>query len=301
MSGKIIDLTGQKFGKLTVIERDISKIGNGAYWFCQCECGNIKSIHGNSLRRGVTKSCGKCSSINLINQHFGKWTVIEKDLEKTTLKHKSYWLCKCECGIIKSISETSLLNGTSKSCGCFRKEQTSQRRLDDLTERTFGKLIVIERDFSKKGHFVYWLCKCECGNIISVRGNDLKNSKTNSCGCLFSQGELKIEKLLKEMNVDYKKQYTFSDLKGKDINGRPLRFDFAIFKNNILFCLIEYQGELHYNSYEHFGRQEKFLKQKSYDNKKKEYCMKNNIKLIEIPFWDLKNISIEYLNKKIEQ
>lgn len=300
MSGKIIDLSGQKFGKLTVLERDSSKIGKGVYWFCQCECGNVKSIHGSSLRKGVTKSCGQCSSLVLTNQHFGRWTVIEKDLEKTFLRNKAYWLCKCECGTMKSVSGTSLLNGTSKSCGCLRKEQTSKRRLKDLTNKTFGKLTVIERDFSKKGHFVYWLCKCECGNIVSVRGNDLKNGKTNSCGCLISLGELKIEELLKKMNIDYEKQYTFPELKGENTYGRLLRFDFAIFKNNTLFCLLEYQGELHYNSYEYFGGEEKFLKQKNYDNKKRKFCKNNNIKLIEIPFWDFENLSIEYLNKKIE-
>lgn len=52
------DLTGQKFGKLTVIKRVKSnKIGK-TQWLCQCECGNEKIITGYSLTRGATKSCG---------------------------------------------------------------------------------------------------------------------------------------------------------------------------------------------------------------------------------------------------
>jgi hypothetical protein len=57
-----IDLMGQKFGKLTVVDRDTSKwYQNKRYrsvWKCQCECGNTSSVRSISLRQGVTKSCG---------------------------------------------------------------------------------------------------------------------------------------------------------------------------------------------------------------------------------------------------
>lgn len=50
---KLIDLTNQKFGKLTVLHKDDErKTNNGSYWICQCECGKIKSIKSSSLRRG---------------------------------------------------------------------------------------------------------------------------------------------------------------------------------------------------------------------------------------------------------
>ena len=57
----LIDITGQRFGRLVVLHRDESKPkghGHKAYWICKCDCGNIKSIKGESLRRGLTKSCG---------------------------------------------------------------------------------------------------------------------------------------------------------------------------------------------------------------------------------------------------
>lgn len=45
--GKIIDITGQRFGKLQVIRFDPDKkINNKAYWICQCDCGNIVSVRG---------------------------------------------------------------------------------------------------------------------------------------------------------------------------------------------------------------------------------------------------------------
>lgn len=55
--GNFIDLTGQKFGRLTVIERAENR-GNQTMWFCRCECGNAKVIAGNALKGGATVSCG---------------------------------------------------------------------------------------------------------------------------------------------------------------------------------------------------------------------------------------------------
>ena len=56
---RLIDLTGQRFGRLTVIERsNIKKDRTAAVWKCQCDCGNTKIIAGRSLRSGNTASCG---------------------------------------------------------------------------------------------------------------------------------------------------------------------------------------------------------------------------------------------------
>lgn len=55
--GKFIDLTGQKFGKLTVIKRSGSD-NHGATWLCLCECGNSIIVSSGNLKSGNTKSCG---------------------------------------------------------------------------------------------------------------------------------------------------------------------------------------------------------------------------------------------------
>lgn len=56
--GRLIDLTGQRFGRLTVLGRDLSKTGDAVFWNCKCDCGSIKSIVGSNLRYGHTQSCG---------------------------------------------------------------------------------------------------------------------------------------------------------------------------------------------------------------------------------------------------
>ena len=56
--GKLKDLTGQKFGKLIVIERAKNDKHKRAVWLCQCECGNKIKVSSNSLKRQNTRSCG---------------------------------------------------------------------------------------------------------------------------------------------------------------------------------------------------------------------------------------------------
>lgn len=56
---KCIDLTGNKYGRLTVLHKDNERKSNsGSYWICKCDCGNTKSIKSSSLRRGEIQSCG---------------------------------------------------------------------------------------------------------------------------------------------------------------------------------------------------------------------------------------------------
>lgn len=63
---KRLDLIGQKFGRLTVIEFSHTD-GEKSYWLCKCNCGNETIVIGNNLKRGTTNSCG-CLKKELIRQ-----------------------------------------------------------------------------------------------------------------------------------------------------------------------------------------------------------------------------------------
>ena len=84
MGRKLIDLTGQKFGKLTVISlnEEVSKQKGKPHWNCKCECGNEKVIYGKSLKNGSTTSCGcyqkEKATKDLTDQKFGRLTVIKR-------------------------------------------------------------------------------------------------------------------------------------------------------------------------------------------------------------------------------
>jgi hypothetical protein len=56
---KIIDHTGQRFGKFFVLRRAARRNRAGTFaWVCRCDCGTVKTVSGPCLRRGTTKSCG---------------------------------------------------------------------------------------------------------------------------------------------------------------------------------------------------------------------------------------------------
>ncbi|MDR0676087.1 MAG: hypothetical protein LBF97_03485 [Elusimicrobiota bacterium] len=100
--------------------------------------------------------------------------------------------------------------------------------------------------------------------------------------CQNSKGEEQIEKILIENNIHFISQYKFNDCKNK----RKLPFDFYLPEYN---TCIEYQGEQHFKP--KFG--EKSLEQIQFTDKiKKEYCIKNNIKLIEIRYDEIINLNL---------
>lgn len=109
-----------------------------------------------------------------------------------------------------------------------------------------------------------------------------------------SRGEIKIEEILKKSGIPFQEEYSFPDLYSS--NGRPLRFDFAIFDDddNLLF-LIEYQGIQHYIAKSKFGGNSGLKKQQYNDMLKREYCRKHNIILVAIPYTDESNISYDYI------
>ncbi len=66
----MVDLSGERFGKLTV-ERRKGPINGGVEWFCRCDCGNLTIATGQGLKRGSWVSCG-CSKKERAAEHFRK-------------------------------------------------------------------------------------------------------------------------------------------------------------------------------------------------------------------------------------
>ena len=81
--------------------------------------------------------------------------------------------------------------------------------------------------------------------------------------------------------IEYRQQYIFPDLRHKEL----LKFDFAIFKDNKLLCLIEYNGQQHYIFKKRFHKDINGFNIYQYRDKLKlEYCYKNNIPLFAIKY-----------------
>ncbi|MGV7002497.1 helix-turn-helix domain-containing protein [Priestia megaterium] len=118
---------------------------------------------------------------DLTGQVFNKLTVIEyMGLDAT--KKQAMWKCRCECGKEIIVRKRNLKVGHTKSCGCISKVNKYR---EDLTGRVFGRLTVIEYGgFDQKHKVATWKCKCECGEEITTRKQNLLSGDTRSCGCL---------------------------------------------------------------------------------------------------------------------
>ena len=112
-----------------------------------------------------------------------------------------------------------------------------------------------------------------------------------------SRGEIKIEEILQQAELKFQMEYSFEGLNSS--NGRPLRFDFAVFDDDDnLDFLIEYQGRQHYEASSKFGGKRGLYQQQYNDNKKRRFCALNDITLIEIPYTEENLITYDYIMKK---
>ena len=122
-STKRLDLSGQRFGKLTALRRE-ANIGRDTAWLCRCDCGGMTVAKTASLRRGRKRDCGcgnkaprlaSTGQLDLTGLRFGSLTALEP-LGKTGQTHK--WLCRCDCGRECAVAVANLRNGHTRSCGC---------------------------------------------------------------------------------------------------------------------------------------------------------------------------------------
>ena len=290
---KTVDMTGMKIGKLTVVEM-LPQYKNGKmYCRCNCDCGAANIIreayqlrHANDSSCGcgkkeyIRKSCGK----EIDGMKFGRLTVMETLWNESPVKVK----CRCDCGATGIYIKSDVMQGHTQSCGCLQIERTSEANFVDQSDKIsdFGVKIISKAEQNNKGQWL-WNCQCGyCGAIFKELPARVMNNHVRSCGCLVSSSAEKyIEKYLKENNIDYISQYTFPDLfSNSSYRKYPLRFDFAVFKNNSLYCLIEYDGQQHFHPVSKFGGEKGFNESVERDKIKNQYCKDHNIKLIRIPY-----------------
>lgn len=244
-------------------------------------------------------------AIDLTGQQFGEWTVLEQST-KTTKSKNVFWKVQCSCGTISEVSGADLRRGKTTKCKQHYSSNKTPKSIPkfnpnisrlsvvDETNNQYGRLTVIKQVESDRRGAAQWLCQCSCGNFITTRGTTLREGKISSCGCLGSHGEGKILSILQANNIKYQRQYSFNDLVGA-CNSK-LKFDFAIFDDDTLKCLIEFQGSQHYNFPDVWSNGESL---KTNDLLKKQYCEAHNIKLVIIPYWDLKQLDLNYLLQHI--
>lgn len=141
------DLTGQNFGRLTVISRSNSHSKRGAVWNCKCECGTNVEVVSSDLVNGNTKSCGCLKSDlhstmnDLTGQRFGKLVALDSPYIKN---EQRVWRCMCDCGRETFVLAGNLRKGNTMSCGCsashgneFIEQLLKQKDIAFTREKTF--------------------------------------------------------------------------------------------------------------------------------------------------------------------
>lgn len=208
-----IDLTGQRFGKLIVLEKGPKK-GDKITWKCKCDCGNITYVMGSNLRTQHTTSCGcvmkqtiseigKKNKKNLIGQTIGDLTVLSEGRKDNT--NKIIWKCQCICGNTIELT-TEQINHKYRhlSCGCNHSYDKNRIKANER----FGKLTTIKLLPQEPGHFLQWECQCDCGNIIKKTVPQLLSGFYTQCEkCLLKSSSSK-----KEL-----KSTTYVDMSGQKI------------------------------------------------------------------------------------
>ena len=125
------DLTGQRFGKLTVLGLAPTESGSGRrLWKCRCDCGGTVLTTAGQLNAGNVKSCGCLARPGLkdwVGKRFGHLTVTAYDGRRNG---KHFWRCICDCGNETVVNQSNLQSGHSLSCGCMARKARA-RHLED--------------------------------------------------------------------------------------------------------------------------------------------------------------------------
>ena len=286
------DLTGQKFGMLTIkyrvddyIKPDGRRITK---WHCSCDCGGEKDITSDSLKRKNTiPSCGCLTHKNrveknresFLGQKFGRLTIVEENFEA----HPTIARCLCDCGKFIEVARADVVSGHTQSCGCLQRDKVSEANTKDWTGvvSDYGIEFLRPEGMNSKGQWL-WKCKCGiCGTEFVALPAKINNGHITSCGCASqSSGERYISSVLDLLNINYQEQFVFPDCKYKSV----LKFDFAIFDRDKVLYIIEYDGAQHFQPVDFWGGELGFKETKIRDEIKNTYCQSHNIPLLRIPY-----------------
>lgn len=184
------DLTGQRFGKLVVLEqvKDYEKATtDGAYWRCACDCGKEAIVHRGNLKQG-TSSCGclkqdyqRQKVDSLVGKKFGEWTVLQDFVSR----EDGRCIAQCSCGEVTYQDRYTMSSGKTQGCSnCMGGRNKEKHKYDNIGLRQ-GRLTIVDVDDNYN-----YICRCDCGNT-KVLAKPNWNGGVQSCGCYKTESTRK--------------------------------------------------------------------------------------------------------------
>lgn len=174
---------------------------------------------------------------------------------------------------------------------CATEETASKQRRsnDDFIKKIeeMGAEFIPDEKYINTNTPIRFVCK-NGHKFYRVPNNIISKNMITCPICNLSIGEKMVCDILNKLNIEYKYQYSFHDCK----YHYKLPFDFYIESHN---TCIEYDGIQHFEPTDFAGKGSEWAKRnlmtiQEKDEIKNNYCKKNNINLIRIPYWELKNI-----------
>jgi len=286
--------------KYKLLSTKYTKIKDYLFW--ECDNGHVFEMNFDNFYRG--KRCSICSFLNmsinmtktqeklikeiskLVGDEYSVLGQYTKSAEPILLKHN-------KCGFEWSPIVNNFLNGSRcpKCLGFYKTTEEIRQQIYNLV----GEEYSLESNYvgsTIKISLLHEICGCKY-NVLFY--NFKKGTRCPKCN--QSKGEKRIDIILSNNNILNIKQHTFLNCK----NLYVLKFDFYLPNYNI--CL-EYQGLQHYEPVDFAGKGEEwaleqFKELQIRDQIKRDYCKNNNIKLLEISYWDFDNIE-EILKKELK-
>jgi hypothetical protein len=296
---------GTKYGCLTVIgvtpvdESDQFGKIYGSYK-CICDCGKEVSKSEFAFLEKKHRYCTE----TIRRSRKDRWLYEEYDKKnqcglKTTQEEKKKETYKRVLAPGYSIDYTGTIHESLEVLECVNNHYEEIHSISDVRKKGGGT------------YYVYKLYRCRC--YLCGKEQQIKSSKFSInppteygytayngywsdayCNCHpISSFQWIVTKLLKENRVPYRVEVSFPDLYGvRQVN--LLRYDFGIYdEDGKLQCLIECQGEQHYEPVEEFGGDLQFLLQQKNDDLKRKYAKEKGILLYEIPYKNKKYEKVE--------
>lgn len=262
----------------------------------KCSCGNIFQSTISNFKMKSTLGCIECyhntlrlnkSDIVKTAEKFG-CKILDIDCYKNTDSKITF---ECKCGE-KFITTFEIFKSGHKLCPKCVNEMVAKNQRTDFSEiknkiKGTECQLISEAD-EYKNQYSHLRFKCSCGRVFKRSFVNYMRLDKRCAECSSSKGEREIARILDKlsfMDITYKKEFSFYNLLSE--RGYPLRFDFALFFKDSFLGLIEYDGEFHYQA---IINEELYLKQQRSDKKKNEFCEKNNISLLRIPYYEYENI-----------
>ena len=272
---------------------------NGIKHKCSFKCLNCGKIQTyteadkiiNRKRRNLKLICKDCEDtaqmvrrIEAINKVRNllekKKTIVLLDTPTRIRTQKVNWEClKCKKTFQRTL-EDFLKNQRCPWCEGHFQKMTIEQIKEKVYDIFKDEYSVLSDSYNPDKSVKIRVRHNKCNFIWDVSAYTI--IRGHGCPkCKQSLGERKVESFLNKYNILFSPQYCFKDFE----EVKNYKYDFYIENNNNKY-VIEYNGRQHYYPIDFFGGEQAFKKQQERDKIKKEFCEKNNISYIEIPYYN---------------